>query len=155
MSITTQYMSDYLAGLPEATDLEASVPILLASQNNAAVAVPVVSISEFKRYGKMQTIDNATGNISLDMSSYDVFCLNLIGNVVLTLAADPSPPYQCIIRVKQAGASLSTVTWPANFKFVDSIPPTMASIIGGVDLFIAASFENGRVELAKSGTFPA
>lgn len=154
MAITTQYMREYLNGLDVVSDIETETPLLLAVTDRA-VAVPTDAIATFKRYGKVQTINNATGNITLDMSLYDVFNINATGNITIGVAGTPPVPYQCLIRIKQAGASAVTASWPASFKFSGDVTPTLTTTVGGSDMFIAACLETGRVELAKSGSFPA
>lgn len=153
MPVSTQYMSDYLSSLNEVESLDSFTPLLLASVEGEAVSVKTSTVSDFKRYGKMLTVSNALGSIALNMSLYDVFCLNLTGVVTLSVSNLPAPPYQFLLRIKQDGATSYNVTWPASFKFTDNIQPVLSTGQGSVDLFIGGCFEYGRVDLARAGSF--
>lgn len=155
-SFITIELDQFINTLPEASDLAINVAKILGTQDGKTVTVRSDSLTSFNRYGQVLEVLNASGPIELDLSQYDVFVLRLTGHVDLSVINMPIPPYQCILYLQQDNVAPSLITsWPVEVKHDEDRPPSLVSILGGVDIFVLGHYEAGRIEMVRYGEFLA
>lgn len=129
------------------------IPIVVTDNNSPVVKkVTVDQLYAFNKSGKMKTLNNATGNITLDTDNYDIFNIALAGNVSILVDESKlsTPPYQFVLRLKQAGSGNYSVAWGSAFKFPNGIAPGIGKNVDDVEIFLLEVYEVHRVEVSKA-----
>lgn len=74
---------------------------------------------------------NASGNLTIDWSLYDVAVLTLTGNISLTFSG-ATPEQGCIVRLKQDGVGGRTVSLPSSVRYGSALTGYSPSTASGV-----------------------
>jgi hypothetical protein len=156
--VTAGKVADYVNNkLPDLdpTPTLAGTDILTIAQEGGAIAVCTIEqVADYRRYGKLVNLGSVTGSVNLDLGLYDIFVMVAEGDIVVGLSNVPAhAPYQFMIRIKQGGAGNLKVTWASLLKHPNDEAAALSKAVGDIDIFIATSFEDGRIEMSKTGPF--
>jgi hypothetical protein len=90
----------------------------------------------------VQTVTNATGTVTLDLSLYGAFDLTLTGDVVIAFSNWPSGAYLSGVTIilRQDSTGGRTVAWPS---IIWDVNPTISATGGLIDRFYVDSPNNG------------
>lgn len=88
---------------------------------------------------------NASGAISLDVSSYNVFDLTLTGNVTsLTIInEDGTHAWSLTLILRQDGTGGRTVAWGSTYKWPNGLAPQVSTAANKVDVFTMITTDGG------------
>lgn len=93
------------------------------------------------------TINPATGAISLDLSTSNVFVLTLTGPVTISIVNSGSvgEVYSALIIVKNSNSR--TITWPASVKWPSGAAPAGSAGATAIDVYSIMTEDGGTTYL--------
>lgn len=124
---------------------------VLVTKGSTRSKATVSLLNGFQKYGKMVTNAAATGTVTLDLSSADLFNLTLTGNATIAISNAPTTyPFTFLIRMKQGGSGSYTLTWSSGFKHPNATPEVIGTAVGDVEWFTCECVESGSIEVFKA-----
>lgn len=99
-----------------------------------------------KNYGEtVQNLGNRSGTVNLDLNTANVFTVNITANTSFTVSnfltgTNVSSSFTVFLRNNSASLSVS---WPANFKFPNGLPPVRTTTASRTDVWIFVSPDQG------------
>jgi hypothetical protein len=120
---------------------------VITASANIAMANAYLSALVLKAYAEDKTVNaTATGTVTLDLSTTNVFDLTLTGNVTFAFS-NPAPSSRVqtfTIIAKQDVTGGRTVTWPATIsKYAGGNVPPATTTTSAIDIWTITTYDGG------------
>jgi hypothetical protein len=120
---------------------------VITASANIAMANSYLSAMVLKAYAEDKTVNaTATGTVTLDLSTTNVFDLTLTGNVTFAFS-NPAPSTRVqtfTIIAKQDVTGGRTVTWPATIsKYAGGNVPPATTTASAIDIWTITTYDGG------------
>ena len=120
---------------------------IISTTANMTMGNNYLSALTLKAYSEDKTINaTATGTVTLDLSTTNVFDLTLTGSVTFAFS-NPAPSTKIqtfTIIAKQDATGGRTITWPATIsKYAGGIVPPATTTANAIDIYTIMTYNGG------------